>query len=669
MFQNSFSQRFEGLGSRLVAAIEKLRAASDEPTQLAQYQAMLENTFDGVLFVRDRKIIKCNRRLERMLGYAEGELLGQSTVVLHLSPESWEKIDRSIYARLEEGLPYEMEMQIRRRDGSDVWCAVSVMRVEPADKGKGSVWRLHDISERKIAQAALEKAHAELETRVQQRTAALSEANRTLNSEVAERKRVEQALRQSEQRLDSILSSLNEVVWSLSPATRQLLYLNPAAELLYGRRPAEFFADKDLWLEVIHPEDRERLSRSLIPILRDGAAQFDYRIVRPDGEVRWVHDQAKLIRDEMGIIVRVDGLVTDLTKQKLAQQQLIESQRRLQALFDHSQDAIVLVDDAARIVNANPAACALFELDSTRFPQLALHDVIPLPQRPWVDNAWCALIAAGQESGDYVIRRSDGSRCAIEYRAAANILPGLHLAVVRDVTVRMQAEEALREGAERIRRLSSHLQSVREEQSARIAREVHDELGGSLTMLKLGLASLLDKADDPQRVRQQLTSMLALTNDSIQSVKHISMSLHPVMLDTLGLLATIRCHVNEFSQLTGIDHELHLPENLALASNRSTAVFRIIQEALTNVARHAEATKLEIAMRHDDGWLIVEITDDGKGVTDAVLAKPASFGILGMRERSRYVGGELTIQGTTDPGTPDRGTKVVLRLPLERGRV
>ena len=662
MFQNSFSQIFEGLGSRLATAIEKLRAASDE---LAQYQAMLENTFDGVLFVRDRKIIKYNRRLERMLGYADGELLGQSTLVLHLSPESWEKIDRSIYDRLEEGRPCEREMQIRRRDGSDVWCAVSSMRVGPADKGKGSVWRLHDISER-AAQAALEKAHAELETRVRQRTAALSEANRTLNSEVAERKRVEQALRQSEQRLDSILSSLNEVVWSLSPATRQLLYLNPAAELLYGRRPAEFFADKDLWLEVIHPEDRERLSRSLIPILRDGAAQFDYRIVRPDGEVRWVRDQAKLIRDEMGTIVRVDGLVTDFTEQKRAQEQLIESQRRLQALFDHSQDAIVLVDDAARIVNANPAACALFELDSARFPQLALQDVIPLPQRPGVENAWCAFIAAGQESGDYVIRRSDGSRCAIEYRAAANILPGLHLAVVRDVTVRKQAEEAQREGTERLRGLSSHLQSVREEQSARIAREMHDELGGSLTMLKLGLASLLDKADDPPRVRQQLTSMLALTNDSIQSVKRISMSLHPVMLDTLGLLATIRRHVAEFSQLTGIDHELHLPEYLSLASNRSTAVFRIIQEALTNVARHAEATKLEIAMRHDDGWLIVEITDDGKGVTDAVLAKPASFGILGMRERSRYVGGELIIQGTTDPGTPDRGTKVVLRLPLEQ---
>jgi signal transduction histidine kinase len=201
---------------------------------------------------------------------------------------------------------------------------------------------------------------------------------------------------------------------------------------------------------------------------------------------------------------------------------------------------------------------------------------------------------------------------------------------------------------------------VREEQSAKIAREVHDELGGTLTMLKLGLAALLEKMPEHEPLRERLESVLKLADASIKTVKRISSTLRPATLDTLGVAATIRRHAEEFSRLTGIRAELQLPEYIRLSPERSTAVFRIVQEALTNIARHARATEVAIRARKAKGELIIDIADNGIGIVTADLAKANSFGILGMRERSQHLGGELGIDAT-----PDRGTTVTLRLPLE----
>jgi signal transduction histidine kinase len=181
-----------------------------------------------------------------------------------------------------------------------------------------------------------------------------------------------------------------------------------------------------------------------------------------------------------------------------------------------------------------------------------------------------------------------------------------------------------------------------------------------LTVLKLGLSSILNKINDPGWSREKLISLLTLTDSAIRSVKRISTSLRPGMLDTLGLIATIKWHVNEFSELTGIANELHLPNYIRLSLDRNTAVFRIIQEALTNVARHAQATKVVIHLWKHKGQLVVEIEDDGKGITEEEMINPKSFGIFGMFERSHCLGGRLIIRrGETG------GTVITLRLPLE----
>lgn len=283
------------------------------------------------------------------------------------------------------------------------------------------------------------------------------------------------------------------------------------------------------------------------------------------------------------------------------------------------------------------------------------------------DRCWMALALQmdkefnGQE---IVIERPDGTRLTVLAHAnpirdeSGKLLGAVNVLV--DISDRKRTEEERQQKEEALRRLSAHLESVREEQSAKIAREVHDELGGTLTMLKLGLAALLEKTPENEPLRQRLESLLSLADTAVKTVKRISSALRPVLLDTLGLAATIRRHAEEFSRLTGIRTELHLPEYIRLSPERSTAVFRIVQEALSNVARHAKATEVAVRARKAKGELLVEIADNGRGIVAADLAKTNSFGILGMRERSQYLGGNLGIQGP-----PDQGTTLALRLPLE----
>jgi hypothetical protein len=220
---------------------------------------------------------------------------------------------------------------------------------------------------------------------------------------------------------------------------------------------------------------------------------------------------------------------------------------------------------------------------------------------------------------------------------------------------------ALRQTTDQLQRLTAHLESVREEQNARIAREVHDELGGTLTMLKLGLALALEQCSGDPGVADQIRTMLGHADEAIRRIRRISTNLRPPMLDTLGLLATIGWYAYDFSRTTGIRTETTLPKAISLSRERATAVFRIVQEALTNVARHAHATSVSIVLRKRRGRLVVEISDDGNGLPDGCTEDHEGLGFIGMNERARMLGGELQVHRRRPHGTALR-----LDIPLEK---
>jgi signal transduction histidine kinase len=209
------------------------------------------------------------------------------------------------------------------------------------------------------------------------------------------------------------------------------------------------------------------------------------------------------------------------------------------------------------------------------------------------------------------------------------------------------------------------LQVVREQEQSRIAREIHDELGQMLTGLKLDVAWLRRRAGNGrqlggEQLRERLDGVAQLVDETLDAVRHIARHLRPPVLDDLGLETAIRWLVEEFQTRTAIPCELHgeLP-SLPPDDARDTAAFRILQEALTNVARHAEATRVVVRVRRAADVLLIELVDDGKGVTRAAVRAPSSLGILGMRERALACGGELIVRRL-----PRGGTRVRARLPV-----
>jgi signal transduction histidine kinase len=234
------------------------------------------------------------------------------------------------------------------------------------------------------------------------------------------------------------------------------------------------------------------------------------------------------------------------------------------------------------------------------------------------------------------------------------------LVVHEDISERKRIEIALRQSARRIKEIGAHLESVREEQGAIIAREIHDELGAMLTMLKLQLASMSTRQAIPADARSVMSGLVGQVSEALKVVKRISSDLRPATLDTLGLVATIRWYAEQFSSSSGIATTVDLPDYVRLSQVSSIAVFRIIQESLTNIARHSGASEVEIALRKDSGMLSVEISDNGSGIERAALEQTTALGIMGMRERADYLGGTLSVVGK-----PSLGSSVVLRIPLD----
>jgi Signal transduction histidine kinase len=236
-----------------------------------------------------------------------------------------------------------------------------------------------------------------------------------------------------------------------------------------------------------------------------------------------------------------------------------------------------------------------------------------------------------------------------------------YTAILRDITGRRQAEEELRASHAALRELSASLQSVREEERTRIARGLHDELGQRVTALRMNLDWIIEKLPDNQpQLSDKAETMRALLEETVRSVRRIAADLRPMMLDDLGIAAAIEWLGEEFSQRTGIHCEIKVcDDELDLDELIATSLYRMVQEALTNVARHAEATAVNICVQQCAERIVLKIQDNGKGMSSEAQRKRKSFGLLGMRERAHVLGGKLTI--TSEPMA---GTCIEISIPL-----
>jgi signal transduction histidine kinase len=251
-------------------------------------------------------------------------------------------------------------------------------------------------------------------------------------------------------------------------------------------------------------------------------------------------------------------------------------------------------------------------------------------------------------------------------RSKVSVFVDLHrknAALSNEIRERKIAEEHLRDSEVQLRALAARLISVREEERTRIAREIHDELGQVLTGLKMDVMWLAKRlAGTEKQLVEKTETMCSLIDSTVHLIRRISTGLRPEILDDMGLVAAIGWQANEFQKRMGMRCRLKLPEDQALLDKElSTTVFRIFQEILTNIARHAKASSVNVQLSISDDFLKLKVADDGVGISETQIRGQGSLGLLGMQERAQLFGGEVSIQGTSG-----RGTTVLVSIPMSR---
>ena len=356
------------------------------------------------------------------------------------------------------------------------------------------------------------------------------------------------------------------------------------------------------------------------------------------------------------------GLFQDIAEQRQTEEALRESEQRYRAFFENSLDAVLLTDAGGGILEANAAACRVFGRTEEELRRLGRAGVVDAGD-PRLEPAVAERARTGRFRGELTFVRADGTRFPGELSSAIFLD---HLGrtrssmIIRDVTERTQAEEELKRQRELLRRLAAHMESVREEERTQMSREVHDQLGQALTGLKYDLAWLKRRTDEAG-LAAKIASMDELLDTTIEWARSMSQRLRPGILDDLGLVSALDWLTRDLGARTGLAASLAAApgiESEPIGREEATALFRIGQEGLTNIAKHAGATKAELSLRLEADRLVLEVRDDGRGVTEADLAKPASFGLQGMRERAALIGAQLTVQSQAD-----QGTTVLVRLP------
>jgi PAS domain S-box-containing protein len=366
------------------------------------------------------------------------------------------------------------------------------------------------------------------------------------------------------------------------------------------------------------------------------------------------------------------GIAVAAREVMLAERRSGQSQSRLDAIVDSAMDAIVTVDGAQNVVLFNHAAEEIFGVQREEAIGLPLDRFLPQrfrgAHRGHVEEFGRTGVTSRRMSDTTALwgLRADGTEFPIEASISQAGEPGqrFYTVILRDITRRKKAQDALLEQQQELRRLSAQVLEAREEEKTLIARELHDELGQLLTALKMDLAWLRERlppgdADAAQRAEQ----MSRVLDQTVGSTRRISSDLRPLMLDDLGLAEAANWLVGDFASRSGVQCEVRMPGDgllEGLDKPVATAIYRALQESLTNIARHAGARRAWVSVGAENGEIYFEVEDDGRGIEPADLAKGRSLGLKGMRERVHYLGGTIEVARA-----PRGGTRVSVRVPMQ----
>ena len=364
--------------------------------------------------------------------------------------------------------------------------------------------------------------------------------------------------------------------------------------------------------------------------------------LRLDGSVVEVETAAVPITQNGMLLVQL--FTRDLTPRNEVEKALEEHRRRLQGLFEMSIDAILLIDDDGRYIDANPAAEKLSGYTHAELMQMKLGDLTTPEERGRITELWSHVFKHGTGQGVYILVSKDGTHHVVQVQTLGHVSSGVHYSLLHDITELKRAEESLRN-------LSLGLLRSQDEERRRISRQLHETTAQNLAALRMNLTRIKDSGS-----RELIDDSIELTEQSIREIRTLSYLLHPPLMDELGLVSTLQWYATGFEQRSGIAVAVDANEDIGrLPREIETAVFRIVQEALTNIHRHAESAVASIRLRREHDELSLEIADRGRGFRDDVTP---GVGLTGINERVRDLHGEMDIKSGAE------GTTIRVRLPL-----
>ncbi|MEP6903644.1 MAG: PAS domain S-box protein [Actinomycetota bacterium] len=437
-------------------------------------------------------------------------------------------------------------------------------------------------------------------------------------------------------------------------------YVSPQIEATLGFKQEEWLSDPVRWYQQIHPEDKERWSTEAAQMFLTGEPlRSVYRVLARSGRVVWFHCEVKMVRHEDGRPWFIHGIGFDITEQKYAEEALSKSEEMLRGIFEFAPDTMVVVTDQGNIERVNAQVERMFGYERNELIGQPVEILMPNRfQSKHVKHrseyiAEPHLRPMGNDLGFYG-KRKDGSEFPVEIMLSPVIDKenSLVIGIIRDITKRQQNQDALREYADRMKILSRRLIEVQEAERRNIALELHDEIGQILTGLKLTLemGSRLPEGE----LRASLAGAQALVNELMTRTRELSLDLRPATLDHLGLMSALLRHFRHYSSQTQVNVDFRQDglEGRRFSPELETAAFRIVQEALTNIARHSESEKAIIRIWAKKHKLTIQIEDNGKGFdTEAAFAAHQSSGLAGMRERVLLTGGIFSVESSSGIGT------------------
>ncbi len=553
--------------------------------------------------LEDGMFLEVNDTWVALTGYGRDEAIGHSARTMSIWPQP-EAASRFVQELKDKGSLRGWEQEFRKKSGEHYFAQLSAQLL--TIRGETHILStLVDLSERKRAEQALRRAHDELELRVRERTAALVRTNELLEQGAGERLEIE----------------------GRTQLINELLKLYP-----------QKFSRK------------EYLDAAVV-LIRDwsGCAHAGIRMLREDGSIPY--ESCVAFSPEF---LQSENMLSLLTDQCACIRVIAETPDQQDLPSMTANGSFYTNDSTAFVAGLSPSEQGRFRGVCVRTGYRSIA-VVPIRYRGKVYGA----IHLADERTDMLPART------VElFEQLALILGEAVFRFSVEEDLKRQSEELVRMN-EQLRNLTAHVDAVREAERTTIAREIHDELGQVLTAIKMDVSWLgkrlpRDKTPLVEKADQTLQSIDA----AIQSVKRISAELRPGVLDDIGLSAAIEWACTEFAKRTKARCTVSVvPENLTVDRMRSTALFRILQESLTNIIRHAKATRVTVSLQQRDRSIVLTVSDNGKGIAPERISSPHAFGLIGMRERVQFLHGTIAFKGF-----PNRGTTVSVTLPIDSER-